>query len=74
MERVTKCVLEGYGQRINCGDWYGGEVILCGDHEAQAIQRYPQGWRAYPGDICPHGKYTGGSGIDRMCGYCENGE
>ena len=47
---------------------------LCARHEAEATARYPQGWNAYPGDICPHGKYVGGSGIDHMCGYCENGE
>jgi len=35
---------------------------------------YPQGWSYYPGDICEHGAYVGGSGIDWMCGPCESGE
>ena len=59
---------------IPCGEWYDGGIVLCDKHEAQAKARYPQGWRAYPGDICPHGVGTGGSGIDWMCGPCEMGE
>ena len=47
---------------------------LCDKHMKDASKRYPQGWNYYPGDVCPHGKYVGGSGIDRMCGYCEMGE
>ncbi len=35
--------------------------------------RYPQGWSYYPGDVCEHGTYTGGSGIDYMCHPCEMG-
>jgi hypothetical protein len=36
-------------------------------------EEYPQGWQSYPGDICPHGRYVGGVGIDHMCGFCEMG-
>lgn len=28
--------------------------------------------QAYP--YCPHGVYTGGCGVDYMCGVCENGD
>lgn len=38
------------------------------------LKQYPQGWRYYPGDVCRHGMYVGGCGIDWICGYCENGE
>jgi len=34
---------------------------------------YPQGWSHYPGDVCEHGVYVGGCGIDYMCGPCEDG-
>lgn len=34
---------------------------------------YPQGWRTYQGDVCEHGAYVGGCGIDYMCGPCEDG-
>lgn len=27
----------------------------------------------YDGDICPHGVYVGGCGIDWMCQWCEDG-
>lgn len=36
--------------------------------------KYPQGWKHYPGDVCKHGTYVGGCGIDWMCGPCEMGE
>ena len=45
----------------------------CGD-SAILAREYPQGWAYYPGDTCKHGTYTGGCGIDRMCGACEMGE
>lgn len=54
-----------------CGTWRDGGLVLCDQHLAQASRDYPQGWNYYPGDVCPHGKYTGGSGIDWMCGACE---
>ncbi len=59
---------------VYCGDWRDGGTVLCDRHEAQATIDYPQGWRHYPGDVCKHGKYTGGCGIDWMCGPCEMGE
>jgi hypothetical protein len=60
-----------FGRDYRCGDWDGGRV-LCDRHNAEYGRTYPQGWRHYPGDVCPHGKYTGGSGIDWMCGQCES--
>jgi len=60
---------------IMCGDSAPGHgPVFCEEHEAEMVKRYPQGWSYYPGDICPHGMYTGGSGIDWMCGPCEMGE
>lgn len=57
-----------------CGTWVTGDGrALCDRHETQAQADYPQGWRYYPGDVCEHGVYVGGSGIDRMCGACESG-
>ena len=56
-----------------CGDWDGGRM-LCSTHEDMAQALYPQGWRYYPGDVCEHGKYVGGCGVDLMCGRCEMGE
>lgn len=48
---------------------------LCDHHlEETVADDYPQGWRHYPGDVCPHGKYVGGVGWDRMCQRCELGE
>jgi hypothetical protein len=57
-----------------CGKWISGRTYLCDVHTKEMNKLYPQGWQYYPGDVCPHGMYTGGSGIDRMCGYCESGE
>jgi hypothetical protein len=48
--------------------------VLCVGCATRMDFEYPQGWSHYPGDICKHGKYTGGSGIDWMCGPCEMGE
>jgi len=59
---------------VMCRSWHGGHQVLCDPCEAEAEQRYPQGWRYYPGDVCKHGTYTGGCGIDWMCGPCEMGE
>lgn len=58
---------------VPCGDWFNGGEVFCRDHEKLFQEEYPQGWRSYPGDICPHGMYTGGSGIDWMCHQCEMG-
>jgi hypothetical protein len=62
------------GERVVCGQWYGGQEVLCPTCERRAERLYPQGWRFYPGDLCRHGQYVGGCGIDRMCGRCEMGE
>jgi hypothetical protein len=59
---------------VTCGQYYGGEMHLCDSCEYIAHKRYPQGWRGYPGDVCRHGRYTGGSGADLMCPACEFGE
>lgn len=59
---------------VPCGEWFDGAQVFCQAHEKAFIEMYPQGWAYYPGDICPHGKYTGGSGVDIMCGPCEMGE
>jgi hypothetical protein len=56
-----------------CGEWRSG-TVLCDACLAKAEQRYPQGWSYYPGDVCKHGMYTGGTGIDWMCGPCEMGD
>ena len=60
---------------VYCGstDSHGG-TVMCAECEAQAKKDYPQGWKYYPGDVCVHGVYTGGCGIDWMCQLCENGE
>lgn len=37
-------------------------------------EKYPQGWRTIPGDICKHGNYVGNDyGPDFICGQCEEG-
>lgn len=64
---------DGTAVFVNCGSYSSGEKMLCADHQAKYEAMYPQGWRGYPGDICRHGMYTGGSGADLMCGYCESG-
>lgn len=53
-----------------CGGFWGRK-LLCDTCERKAEKQYPQGWRYYPGDVCKHGVYTGGSGIDWICGRCE---
>lgn len=59
---------------IMCGDRFWGSLQYCSYHERAYELWYPQGWNYYPGDVCPHGMYTGGSGIDWMCGPCEMGD
>jgi len=59
---------------VMCRDYQAGEQQLCDYHARVAEIEYPQGWRGYPGDICRHGMYTGGSGVDWMCGPCEMGD
>lgn len=59
---------------VACGEWWNGGYVYCEPHQKLYEQEYPQGWQSYPGDICPHGRYTGGVGIDLMCGLCEMGD
>jgi len=52
-----------------------GDVALCDTCRANLEQRYPQGWRNTPGDLCKHGTYIGDAyGPDYMCHYCEIGD
>lgn len=46
----------------------------CGNSKCCCHTRYPQGWHYYPGDVCKHGTYVGGIGVDWICGACESGE
>ncbi len=59
------------GQPIRCRDWRNG-TELCDACEAAFKRQYPQGWKYYPGDVCRHRKYVGGSGIDWICQACED--
>jgi hypothetical protein len=69
------CDIVVAGERITCGHWVVGEGnVFCETHNRVMEKRYPQGWRYYPGDVCSHGRYVGGSGADWMCGPCEMGE
>lgn len=58
---------------VPCGDWYNGGKVFCKAHEDYFAEQYPQGWASYPGDVCVHGVYVGGCGIDWMCHDCEMG-
>lgn len=60
-------------QPVHCGDYDQDGKVMCDACLEQARKDYPQGWEHYPGDVCPHGNYTGGCGIDWMCGLCEAG-
>lgn len=57
-----------------CGGTGNDGYVFCPQCEQNLREKYPQGWDYYPGDICRHGTYTGGSGIDYMCFHCEMGE
>ena len=59
---------------VYCGTWstLEGGTILCDACEAKLKLKYPQGWQHYPGDVCKHGRYVGGVGIDHMCQACES--
>ena len=68
---------QGCGMKIGkrtCGKSFAGRLILCPTCELAYSKQYPQGWRFYPGDLCKHGVYIGGSGADLMCGRCESGD
>ena len=58
-----------------CGEWVAGVGnVYCQAHLDLLKAEYPQGWNYYPGDVCRHGRYTGGCGVDWMCGPCEMGD
>ncbi len=59
---------------VPCGEWFNGGNVFCAEHLELLRRDYPQGWQSYPGDVCRHGKYTGGVGVDLMCGPCEQGD
>lgn len=52
-----------------------GQQLVCDECLKEESERYPQGWKDVPGDICKHGKYVGDAGgPDYICGLCEDGE
>lgn len=64
-----------YGlEAVPCGEWFDGHKRYCDPHEQLFEAEYPQGWAYYPGDVCRHGRYVGGSGADLMCINCELGD
>ena len=69
----TETINEYTTHDVMCGTWLRGSMALCDKHEQEALETYPQGWSYYPGDVCMHGQYVGGSGIDYMCHECEMG-
>lgn len=61
------------GVTRECGSYYMGVMVLCEACHLSYGLRYPQGWKAYPGDVCEHGTYVGGCMVDHICGPCEAG-
>jgi len=73
--KLTVYVEHGYSIKkieVKCGTWLRGYKELCLACTKQAEKDFPQGWKYYPGDVCEHGTYIGGCGIDHMCPMCEN--
>jgi hypothetical protein len=66
--------MDPHRKATGCGRIEYGATLLCDMHQAQYERQYPQGWRYYPGDVCRHGMYVGGCGVDLMCGACEGGD
>jgi len=58
---------------VKCGTTYATHYNYCKPCLERYEETYPQGWRYYAGDVCVHGTYTGGVGVDWMCGACEGG-
>lgn len=58
---------------VECGEYHprGHGKVFCSRCQRIMELEYPQGWSYYPGDVCKHGKYVGGCGVDIMCGRCE---
>ena len=65
---------DGNPIEVRCGTTWNSEMHLCPECDEKALERYPQGWRYYPGDTCKPGTYVGGCGVDHMCGLCESGD
>lgn len=73
---VTQYVPKGYGYKeisMKCGSTsIHGVAIYCQKCEETYKERYPQGYRNVPGDICKHGCYVGDAfGPDYLCPECE---
>lgn len=62
------------GVTYKCGRWGVGGYEFCDECYDKYESEYPQGWVAYPGDVCEHGTYVGGIGRDHLCFECEMGE
>ncbi|MHA2046157.1 MAG: hypothetical protein ACW99G_15300 [Candidatus Thorarchaeota archaeon] len=62
---------DGTEIQVDCGKWYAGQREFCSDCVQEYLDKYPQGWRYYPGDVCQHGTYVGGCGVDHLCMACE---
>jgi hypothetical protein len=73
-EVVSIFAAKGREIKVKCGDYYGGTKLFCRKCKELLIEAYPQGWEYYPGDVCEHGVYVGGCGIDYMCPQCEGVE
>lgn len=75
MNRVPQYIERGFHIKevmSRCGQTSQyGTTLLCEECLDKAERDYPQGWRDYPGDTCPHGNYVGGNGADYICGECE---
>jgi len=70
MHRCKKIINEDTKRKCGVPQGVGG-YEFCDPCYKKNEEAYPQGWSYYPGDICEHGVYTGGCGIDWMCGQCE---
>lgn len=73
-KEVLDYTLGGREISRKCGGQGNWSIVLCDSCEKEANEAFPQGWDNYPGDICPHGVYIGGCGIDWMCHRCEMGD
>ena len=71
---ITLMTPGGREYKVKCGTPGPNEYHFCDPCDKKNEASYPQGWRYYPGDVCPHGVYVGGCGIDWMCGQCEVGD
>lgn len=65
---------DGSDVEVACGSYWGGEKLFCENCLRKFERQYPQGWVGYPGDVCKHGTYVGGCGVDHLCHACEMGD